>query len=73
MAAAGSGKLLLTVMETCERLGLNRSVVYPLIMRGHIASVKIGKCRRIPAWALDAYVARLAAEQGVEVPPKPVA
>ena len=42
---------------------ISRSKIYPLVMSGAIASVKIGAARRIPVDALEAFVARLAAEQ----------
>jgi|SRR5579859_5063322 excisionase family DNA binding protein len=67
MVASGE-KVLLTVQEAAARLGLKRSTVYPLIMRGEIASVKVGKARRIPAWAVPQFAARVAREQGFEPP-----
>lgn len=56
-------KLLLTVEEAAQRLGLTRSKLYVSVMAGTILSVKIGKSRRIPTHALDAYVERLVEEQ----------
>jgi excisionase family DNA binding protein len=56
-------RLLLTVAEAAERLGLGRTKVYELLARGEIASVRIGAARRVPASALEAYVERLLAEQ----------
>lgn len=58
-----SDRLLLTVEEAAQRLGLARSKLYPLMMAGAIVSVKIGKSRRIPAFELDAYVDRLVQDQ----------
>jgi excisionase family DNA binding protein len=52
-------KLLLTTAETAELLGVSRAKVYQLMKAGLIDSVVIGRLRRIPATALDAYVARL--------------
>lgn len=52
-------RLLLPVEEAGEVLGLKRSKMYELISEGKIESVKIGKSRRIPVDALEAYVARL--------------
>jgi excisionase family DNA binding protein len=52
-------KLLLTTAETAELLGVSRAKVYQLMKAGLIDSVAIGRLRRIPATALDAYVARL--------------
>lgn len=56
-------KLLLTVEEAAQRLGITRSKLYVYVMAGTILSVKIGKSRRIPTHALDAYVERLVEEQ----------
>ncbi|GAA0509686.1 helix-turn-helix domain-containing protein [Saccharopolyspora thermophila] len=56
-------RVLLTVEQAAERLSLSRTTMFRLIKTGEIASVRIGKARRIPAEALDAYVNRLVAEQ----------
>jgi excisionase family DNA binding protein len=56
-------KLLLTVEEAGAAIGLARSKMYELMTSGDVESVKIGKSRRVPAEALEAYVARLRAEQ----------
>ena len=53
-----SGKLLLTVEEAAVLLSLGRTFVYELVMRGQIMSVKVGRKRRIPAFALEDFVAR---------------
>jgi excisionase family DNA binding protein len=52
-------KLLLTPAEVAEVLGVGRSTVYELLAAGLVESVRIGRARRIPRAALDAYVARL--------------
>lgn len=51
-------KLLLTVEEVAARLSLGRTFVYELIMRGDIASIKIGRRRRIPVSAVYDFVKR---------------
>ncbi len=51
-------KLLLTVEEAAQALGVCRSVMYTLILRNQIASIKIGRLRRVPVVALEAFVAR---------------
>lgn len=56
-------KVLLTVEEAAARLHLGRTSVFGLIKRGEIASVQIGRSRRIPARVLDRYAERLLAEQ----------
>jgi len=53
-------EVLVTVEEAARRLALSRSVVYALIGRGELGSLKIGSSRRVPVDALDAFVARLA-------------
>jgi excisionase family DNA binding protein len=52
-------KVLLTVGEVAEMLGLGRSKVYELIASGAIQSVKIGRARRVHYDAVDAYVEQL--------------
>ncbi len=53
-------KVLVSVEEAAEMLSLGRSVVYRLIMRNDVRSVKIGRCRRIVVSSLHEYVATLA-------------
>ena len=49
-------KLLLTIPEVAYRLGLGRSFVYELVMKGEIKSVKIGRARRVPVSAVEEFV-----------------
>lgn len=61
-------KLLLTADEAAEIIGIGRTKVYELLRLGHIESVRIGRCRRIPLRAVHAYVERLSREAaGYEV------
>ena len=55
-------KYLWRVEEVAELLGIARSRVFGLISTGELASVKIGKSRRVPDEAVRAYVASLARE-----------
>jgi excisionase family DNA binding protein len=57
------GKLLLTVDEAAQRLGIGRSHAYVYIQRGIIPSVKLGRSRRVPAKELELFVERLNSEQ----------
>jgi len=57
MPAADPDRVLLTVDEVCGRLHLSRPVVYELINAGRVRSIKIGRARRIPARALEEFVA----------------
>ncbi|MDX3247108.1 helix-turn-helix domain-containing protein [Streptomyces sp. ME18-1-4] len=49
---------LLTVPDVMARLKLGRSTVYGLIRSRRLPSITIGRARRIPAVALDAYIQR---------------
>jgi excisionase family DNA binding protein len=51
-------KVLLTVEEVAEAMGLGRTYVYELVMRREIRSIKLGRKRRIPVTALNEFVAR---------------
>lgn len=47
----------LTVEEAARRLGVGRTTMYALLASGEVPSVTIGRLRRIPAEALNDYVA----------------
>ena len=55
-----NGKLLLTIDEAAEYLSIGRTQCYRLVMSGDLASVRIGRSRRVPAYALKDFVERLA-------------
>jgi excisionase family DNA binding protein len=60
-------RLVLTVEEAADRLGIGRTLMYALITAGEVESVRIGRLRRIPADALERYVdglRRWPADQG---------
>lgn len=52
-------RLLLTVEEAADRLGIGRSLMYELIGRGEIASIRVGRLRRVPMESLSEYVAAM--------------
>ena len=56
-------KLLFTVPEVARQLGLGRSLVYQLVMRGEIDSIKVGRARRVPAEALERFSEEKLADQ----------
>jgi len=56
-------KLLLTIEEAAQRLGIGRSHAYIYVMRGELPSVKLGRARRVPAIELEVFVERLRSEQ----------
>ncbi|MBA3823619.1 MAG: helix-turn-helix domain-containing protein [Ktedonobacterales bacterium] len=62
-AKALTAKLLLTVEEAAQLLSIGRTLLYDLVMRGKVDSVKIGNARRIPLAALQAYVESLKQQQ----------
>ncbi|MGW4913127.1 helix-turn-helix domain-containing protein [Streptomyces sp. NPDC004270] len=48
--------VLLKVPEVMSRLKYSRSKVYDLIRTKRLASIKEGRCRRIPESALQEYI-----------------
>ena len=54
-------RIVYTVEEAAERLGVGRTLVYALVRSGDIESIAIGRLRRIPCDALDDFVGRLRA------------
>ncbi len=54
-------RIVLTVEEAAERLGIGRTMVYALVRSGDIESIAIGRLRRIPVDAIDEFVERLRA------------
>lgn len=62
-----SEQLLLTVADVCERTQLSRATVYRLLASGAIESVRIGRSRRIPLDALQAWVNGLREAQAGKV------
>ena len=49
-------RLLLTVEEAADRLGIGRSLMYELIGGGQVASIRVGRLRRVPLESLTDYV-----------------
>jgi len=56
--------LLVTVEEGASLLGISRTVMYELLAKGVIESVRIGRSRRIPVDGLRAFVAALPRDDG---------
>jgi excisionase family DNA binding protein len=52
--------VLLTVEDAADRLCIGRTTAWGLVKNGKLRSVQIGRLRRVPLSALDAYAARLA-------------
>ena len=55
-------KLLLTIPEAADRLGVGRSHLYELLRRGEIVSVRLGRSRRVPVTALEDFAEAKIAE-----------
>lgn len=51
--------LLYKPEAAAEAIGVGRSKLFELIAAGQIETVQIGRSRRVPAQALEDYVARL--------------
>jgi len=49
-------KLLYTVEEAAQMLSLSRALLYKLVMRGQIASVKIEGARRVPLSSMQEFI-----------------
>lgn len=49
-------KILLKPSEVTQVLGIGRSLVYELIARKEIPSVRIGRCIRVPADSLKQWL-----------------
>lgn len=47
---------LMTVREAAKRLSVSKPHVYNLMLRRELPYVQIGRSRRIPAEALDAFI-----------------
>ena len=52
-------RLLLTVEEAADQLGIGRTLMYALVKDGRVESVQIGRLRRIPSDALPRYLEQL--------------
>jgi excisionase family DNA binding protein len=53
-------KLLLTVEEAAQSLGIGRTLMYALISSGEVLSVRVGRLRRLRPADLESYAASLA-------------
>lgn len=61
--ASVPSRLLYSVEEAADLLGIGRTFMFHLLATGEIDSFKIGKRRKVPRDALDGYIERLRAEQ----------
>jgi excisionase family DNA binding protein len=56
-------KMAYTIEEATSLLSLSRAQLYRLIDRGELATIKIGKSRRVTAGQLEAFLLRFEQEQ----------
>jgi len=56
MGKQTSERLLLTVSEAAETLGVSRSHLYNLIQQGHLPTIRLGCSVRIPKAWLERYI-----------------
>lgn len=56
-------RVLLTVEEAAQYLGVGRTLMYRLIKDSEIQTVQIHRLRRVPRDAVDVYAARIQSEQ----------
>lgn len=61
--ARGTPRVLLTVEQAAETIGIGRTTTFALVKSGELKSVKVGRLRRIPLAEVNAYTARLMAAQ----------
>jgi excisionase family DNA binding protein len=59
----GTPRLLLTAEQAAAALSIGRTNTYALIKSGELRSLLIGRLRRIPLDEVEAYTARLMAQQ----------
>ncbi|GAY11798.1 helix-turn-helix domain-containing protein [Pseudonocardia sp. N23] len=52
-------RVLFTVAEAAEQLGIGKTTAYSFVSSGELESVQIGRLRRIHADAIAAFAARL--------------
>ena len=57
-------RLLLTPESAATELSISRTVLYELLSKGHIESIRVGRSRRILRSSLESFIARLGSEQG---------
>ena len=56
-------RLLLTIEECAERLGIGRTLMYALVASGAVESVRIGRLVRVPTESLPEFVRQLRRQQ----------
>ncbi|MDP9798754.1 excisionase family DNA binding protein [Catenuloplanes nepalensis] len=62
MQRIADDRVVLTIEEAAQRLGIGRTTMYALVRSGEIRSVTIGRLRRVPVRCLTEYVNNLLAD-----------
>ena len=64
----GTPRVMFTAEQAAAALCVGRTTVFALMKSGELRSLLIGRLRRIPLDEVEAYTARLAAEQHSTTP-----
>jgi excisionase family DNA binding protein len=48
-------QVLLTVEEAAKALAVSRTMIFQLIRTGQLITVRIGRLRRVPTWAIEDF------------------
>lgn len=64
MTVTTGERLLLTVEEAAQRLGIGKTLAWELVWHGVLPSIRLGRCVRIPVAALEAWIAQQVGEGG---------
>lgn len=56
-------RVMLTVEQAAESIGVGRTTMFALLKAGEVESVLVGRLRRVPVDAIEAFKVRLMAEQ----------
>ncbi len=59
-AKVSGPRLLLTVPETAQTLGIGRTLAWTLVRRGELPAVRIGRAVRVPVAAVESWIAERA-------------
>ena len=51
-------RLLLSVVEAAQRLGIGRTLMYELLTSGQVESVHVGRLHKVPTDSLEAFIAQ---------------
>jgi len=63
MSDAAARPSFLTVAEVADAMRVSRMTVYRLVHAGEMPAIRVGKSFRVPAAALEEYLARAALDE----------